>query len=138
MDLSDAYLKKAQEELKAYKNINFVRAKAEDLPFKEASFDVVTSVFLFHEVPEEVRKDILIEAKRILKPGGLFLFMDSLQLQDTPDLDWALLDFPKNFHEPFYKNYVSNPIEDQFTELGFDVLEVKKVFLSKVIIARIK
>ncbi len=136
VDLSDAYLKKAQDELKQYKNINFLRAKAEDLPFKDASFDVTASIFLFHEVPEVIRKEIILEAKRVLKPGGLFVFMDSLQLKDNPNLDWALLDFPKNFHEPFYKNYVSNPIESTFTECGFEVLGVKNTFLSKVVVAK--
>jgi ubiquinone/menaquinone biosynthesis C-methylase UbiE len=136
VDLSDAYLKKAQEELKTYKNINFVRAKAEDLPFKDHSFDVVVSVFMFHEVPEEVRLQILEEAKRVLKPGGIFLFMDSIQLHDNPDLDWALLDFPKNFHEPFYKNFITTPMNDVFQKAGFKVLESKNAFLSKVIAAK--
>ena len=48
------------------------------LPFEEASFDLVFSCFVFMTVPkkEELLK-IFLQIKRALKPGGVFLFVTS-------------------------------------------------------------
>ena len=72
----------------------------------DASADIVTSVFLFHELPPDVRRQVTAEMARILKPGGLFVFLDSLQLGDRPPWDGLLEAFPARFHEPYYRNYI--------------------------------
>jgi len=37
------------------------------------------SVYLFHELPEEVRSEVVKEWYRVLKPGGKIFFVDSAQ-----------------------------------------------------------
>lgn len=135
-DLSAAYLEEARAHLKSHRDIEYKIAKAEALPFEDASFDIVTSIYLFHEVPPPIRREIAKEYARVLKPGGLLVFMDSLQTGDTPEFDAMLDSFPANFHEPFYKGYLREDLRAIFTEAGVQVVDTEPVFLSKRVVAR--
>ena len=42
-----------------------------ELPFPDASVDLVTAVCVYHHVPEKARALLLSEMKRVLAPGGL-------------------------------------------------------------------
>jgi ubiquinone/menaquinone biosynthesis C-methylase UbiE len=134
-DLSEAYLEEARDHLKPYK-AELRTGQAEALPFADASFDIVTSIFLFHEVPPEVRRDIAREFARVLKPGGLLVFMDSLQPGDMPQVDAMLEAFPTNFHEPYYPSYLREDLKAIFAAAGFQGIEAEPVFLSKLVTAR--
>ena len=72
----------------------------------DASQDAVTCIFTFHELPREVRRAFFREFARLLRPGGRFVLIDSLQLGDEPDYDGMLQSFPHNFHEPYYASYL--------------------------------
>ncbi|RYZ94329.1 MAG: class I SAM-dependent methyltransferase, partial [Proteobacteria bacterium] len=65
VDLSEPYLEVAARRVPS---VNFLPAAAEALPFKDQEFDAVVSIFLFHELPLEVRKAVLAETHRVLKP----------------------------------------------------------------------
>lgn len=135
-DLSDAYLEEARAHVKPYGGIAFEKAMAEALPFADQSFDIVTSIYLFHEVPPKVRREIAREFARVLKPGGLLVFMDSLQLGDTPEFDGMLQSFPINFHEPYHPSYVREDLAALFGEAGLTAVESSVAFLSKLVVAR--
>lgn len=135
-DMSSSYLKKAQENLVDLQGVNFIQAHGEDLPFKNEAFDFVYSSYLFHELPLDVRRQTLKESQRVLKPAGLWGFVDSIQNQDDQDLNWALDLFPKDFHEPFYKNYTQHPIEGMIQEYGMHVLERSIGFFTKAVLAK--
>ena len=81
-------------------------------------------------------KTIARECARVLKPGGLLVFMDSWQTGDTPEFDAMLESFPANFHEPFYKSYLTEDLRAIFTEAGLQVVGSEPVFLSKRVAAR--
>ncbi|WP_119271550.1 class I SAM-dependent methyltransferase [Taklimakanibacter deserti] len=134
-DLSAAYLEEARDHLKPYK-AEFRAGEAEALPFADASFDIVTSIFLFHEVPPQIRRAVAREFTRVLKPGGLLVFMDSLQPGDMPEVDAMLEAFPTNFHEPYYPSYLREDLKAIFTEVGLERVEAEPVFLSKLVTAR--
>ncbi|MGE3873106.1 MAG: class I SAM-dependent methyltransferase [Parvibaculaceae bacterium] len=134
-DLSEAYLEEARAHVRPYK-ARFQAAEAEALPFPDASFDIVTSIYLFHEVPPPVRRDIAREFARVLKPGGLLVFMDSLQPGDMPQVDAMLEAFPTNFHEPYYPSYLREDLKKIFGGAGFERIETEPVFLSKLVTAR--
>ncbi len=133
LDLSPHYLSHAREQLADFTNIDFVQGRAEELVFKERSFDLVSSTFLFHEIPYEVRKQILQEAYRVLKPGGVFAILDSIQIGDNQELDWAITQFPVDFHEPFFTNYIKHPMEDLLRECGFEIQEREIGFFTKAL-----
>jgi ubiquinone/menaquinone biosynthesis C-methylase UbiE len=134
-DLSEAYLDEARDHLEPY-SCAFKPGQGESLPFADATFDVVTSIFLFHEVPPAIRRDIAREFARVLKPGGLLVFMDSLQPGDMPQVDAMLEAFPVNFHEPYYPSYLREDLETIFAEAGLERIETEPVFLSKLVTAR--
>jgi ubiquinone/menaquinone biosynthesis C-methylase UbiE len=135
-DLSEAYLEEAQAHVKPYGGVAFQKAMAEALPFAGESFDIVTSIYLFHEVPPKVRREIAREFHRVLKPGGLLVFMDSLQLGDIPEFDGMLQSFPINFHEPYYASYVQEDLAALFGEAGLAVTHSSPQFLSKLVVAK--
>jgi len=132
VDLSDPYLKVAQKKLSRFSKVDFVLANGEDLPFHDGIFDAVYSVFLFHEVPEDHRTKILAESHRVLKPGGFFGAVDSIQLGDNQAFDVLLQNFIRDFHEPFYKNFISKPFAPVITQNGFSEVRTDIGFLSRV------
>lgn len=47
----------------------------------------VTCIYLFHELPPEVRAKVAKEMARVVKPGGMVVLTDSAQLGDRPAWD---------------------------------------------------
>jgi ubiquinone/menaquinone biosynthesis C-methylase UbiE len=135
-DMSDAYLKISRERLKNFEKIDFMQCWGEDLPFPDQSFDFVYSCFLYHELPREIRRKVIQQSCRVLKPDGLFGLVDSIQKGDEPKLNWALDLFPQDFHEPFYKNYQNHPLEAELKQLGLELVDNQRGFLSKAILAK--
>jgi ubiquinone/menaquinone biosynthesis C-methylase UbiE len=58
-----------------FTNVRFQQADAEDLPFADASFDIVTCRIAPHHFPNPER--FVSESARVLRPGGRFLLIDS-------------------------------------------------------------
>lgn len=62
-------------------NVDFQLADAEDLPFEDAAFDLVTCRIAPHHFPNV--QQFVHEAARVLKPGGLLLVQDQVSPEDT-------------------------------------------------------
>lgn len=137
-DLSGPYLKAARKNLASFDRIDFVQGDAAQLSFKDETFDAVYSVFLFHELPEIERRNVIREALRVLKPGGFFGIIDSLQKDDVPEFNVALERFPENYHEPFFRNYTEHPLETVLEEEGVEAVMREFGFFSKAIWGRKK
>lgn len=135
VDLSHPYLKEAQRRLSAYPKVNFLMEDAAHLSAQDQIYDGVFSVFLFHELPEKEREKVLAEAHRVLKPGGFLAIVDSLQMDDDPDLNRSLELFPQEFHEPFYKNYVESNLAEAMEYAGFENIRNGTGFFSKWVVS---
>jgi len=135
VDLSPHYIAHAREALPRELDVSLVCDNAEKLPFLDGSFDAVSSVFLLHEVPGEVRARVLAEMARALRPGGLMVVADSIQLADAPELRSEILGFPVRFHEPYYKSYVNDDLAKLLTDAGLRVTNTKLAFLTKIVAA---
>ncbi|MBK1986395.1 class I SAM-dependent methyltransferase [Sphaerospermopsis aphanizomenoides BCCUSP55] len=136
-DLSPAYLRKAYELLSQNPRElpQLLQANAEELPYLDNYFHAVTSVFLFHELPESVRQKVIEQCFRVTKPGGTFIICDSIQLNDSPDMELMMNNFPKTFHEPYYKHYTTDDLVERLEKAGFENIETQVHFMSKYFIA---
>jgi ubiquinone/menaquinone biosynthesis C-methylase UbiE len=95
-------LKESGSTMDAPKPATFVQANAESLPFPDDSFDAVTCIYLFHELPLEARENAAREMARVVKPGGIVSFSDSIQMGDRPPLDKGTGGFSR-LNEPHYE-----------------------------------
>lgn len=136
LDLSQYYLDVAQRSAKDAFDISFVVENAEEMPFKDDSFDAVTSVYLFHELPRNARRRVYREMLRVLRPGGLLVLEDSAQLSESSEIRAVLERFPADLHEPFYQDYLHDDLEVGLAEVGFEIAAVEPTFVSKVVTAR--
>lgn len=132
IDLSDAYIAEARQHMRRRARARFLVAKAEELPFADDSVDAISAIFLFHELPPKIRAIVAGEIGRVLKPGGRFFLMDSLQIGDLPEFDGLLDLFPQNFHEPYYAGYVRQDLQKLFAGGGLKPVSAAPVFVSKL------
>ena len=136
IDLSPPYLAEARRHLKGRGRTRLALAKAEALPLADASQDIVTTIFLYHELPPKVRREVAAEFARVLKPGGLLVFIDSLQRGDVADYDGLLEVFPVGYHEPYFDGYTREDLDALFGEAGFAPVHRSLAFVSKVVAYR--
>ena len=127
LDLSPAYAAEAAE----LSGAPVVQAAAERLPFKDASFDAVACIYLFHELPPKVRPAVTAEIARVLKPGGLLAFADSVQPRDEPEMARMLESFPAFFHEPYYASFLETDLPALFEAAGLTEQASDTAFLTK-------
>tara|TARA_Y100000589_G_scaffold326938_1_gene367764 strand:+ start:1177 stop:2232 length:1056 start_codon:yes stop_codon:yes gene_type:complete len=134
IDLSDSYLKEASRHISDLEGdlIELVQGNAENLPFEDNSLQAVTCVFLFHELPRTIRVKVLNEFYRVLEPGGTLVLADSIQIIDSPNFISIMEGFYKNFHEPFYCDYIKDDIDSRMGEIGFNKIITKSFFMTKV------
>ncbi len=132
IDLSEAYLAEAERHIGRRRHLILAKGNAESLPLPDNSQDIITCIFLFHELPRAVRRTVIGEFNRVLKPGGLLVFIDSLQWVDRPGWDGLLEMFPHRFHEPYYVDYLNDDFDQAFTDAALLRLATWPSFLSKV------
>jgi ubiquinone/menaquinone biosynthesis C-methylase UbiE len=134
IDLSEAYIRHARRHLGRWSRLNLIVANAEAIPAADNSVDAVTGIFMLHELPPEVRRSVIGEAARVLKPGGRLILIDSLQRGDEPDYDGMLERFPQLYHEPYYRSYVGEDFPSIARGVGLTHRRDTKAFVSKVMV----
>ena len=87
---NDEMFQEGKNNLKDYKNIKWIKAKAESLPVKDNVYDFYSISYGIRNVTD-INKS-LREAYRVLKPGGRFMCLEFSKI------DNEILNF-------FYKNY---------------------------------
>ena len=66
----------------ALENVSFEEASAENLPFENASFDVIVSNGVFNLVAD--KQTALAEVFRVLKSNGRFMLADQILVGQLP------------------------------------------------------
>jgi len=77
-----------------------VDAEAEDLPFTDGSFDCVVGTLVLCSVGHPARA--LSEIRRVLRPGGTFVFLEHVADEDPEHLAW------QRRIEPVWKRLAGN------------------------------
>ncbi|GIL81673.1 hypothetical protein Vretifemale_10697, partial [Volvox reticuliferus] len=117
-DLSPFYLARARNNLNYWRALRqpgrrlggvddtgvtrFLQTAAEQIDGPDQEYDLVVCVYLFHELPEAIRRRAATEFFRVLKPGGMVVLTDSVQLGDRPSWDKSIGLFG-DFNEPYYR-----------------------------------
>ncbi|GIL58513.1 hypothetical protein Vafri_13460 [Volvox africanus] len=133
-DLSPFYLARARNNLSYWRALRqpgrrlggvddtgvtrFLQTAAEQIDAPDQEYDLVMCVYVFHELPEAIRRRAAAEFFRVLKPGGMAVLTDSVQLGDRPAWDESIGAFG-DFNEPYYRSYISSDLGAMFEEVGF-------------------
>ena len=136
VDLSSFYLKEAAANLEDVEDTSLMVDNAEATSFSDECFDAVTSIFLFHELPRSARRNVLSEAFRLMKPGAPLVLVDAAQLLDSPSIAFALEGFSETYHEPYFRDYIRNPLEGMVEAAGFEVISSEPYTVSKLVVAK--
>jgi ubiquinone/menaquinone biosynthesis C-methylase UbiE len=121
--------------------VTFGRADAQDLPFGDATFDLVLCLFGIMFFPDKVRANA--EAHRVLRPGGRYVLVtfDRLDLNPIPQAAGQAVAtlFPE---DPRYMgrgpfSYTDAAlVEQDLRAAGFDAVELETVESSSLVSAR--
>ena len=119
-------------------DIDWVHAAAEETNLPSASFDLVSSFLLYHELPKTAAIAIFKEARRLLKPGGYFTMIDmnprAEAFQKMPPYVLTLL----KSTEPYLDQYFALDVETALTEAGFETPTITPVSpRHRAIVARL-
>jgi ubiquinone/menaquinone biosynthesis C-methylase UbiE len=92
VDISENMLNELRQKLSRESHrLTLINASATNLPFADHAFDVVLTVHLLHLIPDW--QQALAEIRRVLKPGGLYLYSHGRVKQKTNDDDFNPLRF---------------------------------------------
>jgi ubiquinone/menaquinone biosynthesis C-methylase UbiE len=120
--------------------VAFQHADAQDLPFDDASFDLVLCLFGVMFFPDKVRANA--EARRVLRPGGRYVLVtfNLLELNPIPQAAGVAVAslFPDDPHYmergPF--SYTDAAlVEEDLRSAGFESIELETVELSSSVTA---
>jgi len=133
-DLSPGMLARAvQKAGDRSRAVRFVVTDAEDLAFRDGSFDTVLATCVFCTVPDPVRG--LREARRVLKDGGEVILLEHMRPQGFLGRLFDLLDpMASRLMGP----HINRRTLDNIRRAGLVVVEERTVFSDwiKVIVAR--
>lgn len=132
-DINQSMLDIARKQVAAT-NVEYLVADTQDLPFPENSFDCVICQFGFMFLPD--RQKGFNEARRVLKPGGQFLFTTWDKAENNITLSISqqtVISHLKAAPPPFYARPYSmhDPVELQnhLTATGFSNATIERVAL---------
>ncbi len=100
-------------------NVNWLNVAAENTGLPDNSCDLVSACLMFHELPISASQKIIIEASRILRPGGYLAIMDMNPRSQTflkmPPYILTLL----KSTEPYLDQYFELDITQTLLQSGF-------------------
>lgn len=109
-------------------NVSFVEGDIEDIPFEDASFDVVMSNCTLNLVPNQAK--VFAEIARVLRPNGRFVIADVVTVGDP---DPAVLRKAEEIAGCVAGAAEMNAYLDMIKSLGFSNVEVVRFRPMKIV-----
>lgn len=114
--LAVAHLRSQQRQEK----VQWVHTPAENTGLPSASYDLVSTFLMFHELPLSAAQQIFQEACRLVRPGGYFALMDMNPKSEVfAKMPAYVLTLLKST-EPYLDEYFALDIEQALVEAGFE------------------
>lgn len=114
--------------------VHFHQRRVEATGFPDASFDLVVSHNLLHELSDKARLAMMRECHRLLRPGGICVHQDvplafsELGPYEQFERSWDA----ENNGEPFWKSYATGDFAGMMTSAGFDPARVETEFVLQL------
>ena len=107
--------------------VTMVEASAETIPLEDASVDTVVSTWTLCSIPTVLHA--LQEARRVLKPGGKFLFVEHGLSPDARVRRW------QDRLTPVWKRaaggcHLNRPIQELVEQAGFDIARLETGYMQ--------
>ncbi|HEX9707897.1 MAG TPA: rhodoquinone biosynthesis methyltransferase RquA [Steroidobacteraceae bacterium] len=93
--------------------VELIQGDSAALEFASSSYDRALLFFLLHEQPEEVRRDTLAEALRVVKPGGQIVIVDYHRPHRLNPLYWPMTGVLRTL-EPYALDLWRNEVASWF------------------------
>ena len=103
--------------------ISYHHVMAENLPFAEEAYDIISISFLLHEIPTKTSEEIIAEAYRVLRPGGTLAIVDlsGKRIRSLPQPRKHFFELTEPLVRQYYKTDPFKMMEDT----GFQFVETK-------------
>lgn len=107
-------------------DVNFKQMAAENITFPDNHFDVVYAYILFHELPTAIADQVVAEAYRVLRPGGVFTILDFASAEVWSALDIYVRDYDQHSNgEPYSMDFCYWDMPAAFERVGFRNLQLE-------------
>jgi ubiquinone/menaquinone biosynthesis C-methylase UbiE len=133
-DINPGMLAIAKSKVEA-KNVEYLVADTQNLPFPDDSFDCVICQFGFMFLPDKQKG--FNEARRVLKPGGQFIFVtwdkaeNNLTLSISQRTVKSHLSYdPPPFYARPYAMHDPDELRDYATTAGFNEILIENIILD--------
>ncbi|MDE5099229.1 MAG: class I SAM-dependent methyltransferase [Trichodesmium sp. St16_bin4-tuft] len=121
LDASPLSINRAKKNVPSAK---YVEGFAEDMPFSNNQFDLVHTSAALHEMNSEQLRQIIQEVYRVLKPSGIFTFVDFHS--PTNPLFWpGFAMFLWLFETETSWKFINTNILELLTTIGFNLVDTK-------------
>ncbi len=108
--------------------VDFHHLDAEHLPFEDQRFDTVVSTFTLCSIPDVVHA--LAEVRRVLRPGGQFLFLEHGRAPDHRVARWQ--DRLNAAWMPLFGGcQLNRPVRELVTGAGLELGPVQQYYLKR-------
>lgn len=113
-------------------NLSFVHGNGLRLSNKDGEVDILMASALTHELPKQASGDLIAEASRVLRKGGVFGYFDLNPVQllrDNPVSN--LVDRVAISNEPFMAEFLDFDLEEALKSNGLQLVQIRSTNVDK-------
>jgi SAM-dependent methyltransferase len=131
IDVSAPMLRYAHARAEALgKRVHFSQQNAERTNFEDASFDLIVSHILLHEMPVPAIRNVMRECDRLLTPGGMAIHVEAPLYSHMDAFSAFMYDWETaNNNEPFWSAMRDLDLTAVMAEAGFAADRVVQTFV---------